>query len=596
MSVRFAGSVELGQRRRRRLALEATGTASPPGVQHSSRPHSDSGSAPSQPVSTGTFSGTRLPARTIVPGSWIVVGAIISFAVICWATVLWLSQSAIADQLGIGEMVSLEKGVIPRFFSTIALLATAQLHLLIYWHRSKSRKDFLGRYRIWGWAGFFWCAVCFANTTQAHIPLLESISSRFAINCWRGEELIWFIPLSVGVLSLYWLVGRDVNPSRLSSAVWNTTFFIGIGVGLLYLGLDLLFPIEWRTDIRAGAAMLWQLALASFCLIHARYVTHVTNEAGPKRQTTRSKIGRKMTARCRQVGESVLSVKLPVRKCPAAVKNAPAKQPEKNTKKADAPSTKVSLTEKLSIGSKGLSAKKLFSSLRTAIVGGMLSGLRRQKQADGAVDKTPVEKKVKLEKKPVEKTVDKTVEKPTRREQPAAEAGGEETGKTRVGLGTRLRAGSAAFSRVRESVLGRMSRRIDPPQPVEQIASQTHLEVKKRPDAPAQAESKPVTKPVLKPAEVVESSVKSNEKTTKVLERPVVPVAVSTPVQAASDPSSAPLSAKLSKKEKKAARQNEQYESGDDYDGEDDDYGEMSSRDRKKLKKAQRRQGYSTEE
>jgi len=307
MAIRFAGSQELAQRRRRRLAQEAGGIPIASGTPRASRvtldAASDGSTGPPRP-----YSGPRLPRETMIPSNWYVIAALGLLGFALWGTVIWLSQSTLADEYGIRPLVALDQGHIPRYFSTVALLLTAQLSLLIYWHRSRSRKDFLGRYRVWGWAGLFWCLVCLANATQFHVPLLAYLESRYAVNCWRGEHLFWFVPLATGLLALYRLIGRDVNPSRVSSYAWNLAFAIGMIVAGLHFGLELLLPSRCRRPTTVAVIMLWQYSLALFCLIHARYVTHVTNEAGGKRQTIRSRLSRKISSQTLQLGEGILSI------------------------------------------------------------------------------------------------------------------------------------------------------------------------------------------------------------------------------------------------------------------------------------------------
>lgn len=314
MSARFAGSLELAQRRRRRLAQEADSLPIASGTPRASRVAQQSSASETGKVSP--YSGPRLPRDTMIPGSWSVIAFLGFLGLAAWGAIIWLSLSSFAEEMGVSQLASLTEGSIPRYFSTVALLLTAQLSLLIYWHRSRSRKDFLGRYRVWGWAGLFWCLICLAQTTQCHRGLIDSLNARYAIQCWRAEHLCWFIPLATCLLALYRLVGRDINPSRASSLAWNASFCIGLVVAGMYFGLDLLLPVSWRAAATVAVSMLWQFSLAFFCLIHARYVTHVNNEAGGKRISMRSRFSRWLAGRFSQLGERILSV--PLRRFSAA--------------------------------------------------------------------------------------------------------------------------------------------------------------------------------------------------------------------------------------------------------------------------------------
>lgn len=251
---------------------------------------------------------STLPGRSIVPSNWKVILALGFCGVVVWAFVVWLSQSAFARDLGLGEIASLNGGALPRYFSTISLLVTSQLTLLIYWHRSRSRMDFRGRYRVWGWIGLFWCLICLAHALQWHHPVLNWVEDHFQIRCWRGPELIWLVPLSIGVLTVHRLAAREANPFLPSSIAWTCAFVLSLIVGGMHLGLELFLPPDWQAPWRASITMLWHLSLAIFSLIHAYYVTHVTNEFGFKRLTIRSRTGRWIKARLQKLGEAIIGI------------------------------------------------------------------------------------------------------------------------------------------------------------------------------------------------------------------------------------------------------------------------------------------------
>ena len=311
MNTRFAGATDLAERRRRRLSCEAMAPIMQPALR-AGKENSSTEPAESSVSLSRSPSCPDLPGRSIVPGSWKVILFLGAVGFLLWAFVIWFSQSALAQDLGLGEIASLNGGALPRFFSTISLLVTSQLTLLIYWHRSRSRLDFLGRYRVWGWIGLFWCVICLANALEWHLPLLHWVDERFQIRCWRGPELTWMVPLSIGVLTVYRMAAREVNPSLPSSIAWNIAFVLSVVVGGMYLGLELFLPVEWQAPWRASVTMLWHLSLAIFSLIHARYVTYVTNEFGPKRLTMRSRAGRRIKSLLQQFGETLIGLAGPL--------------------------------------------------------------------------------------------------------------------------------------------------------------------------------------------------------------------------------------------------------------------------------------------
>ncbi|WP_437224478.1 hypothetical protein SH661x_003647 [Planctomicrobium sp. SH661] len=391
-----------------------------------------------------------MPRETMIPGNWKIIISLGVLGFLAWAAIVWLSLASWSHDMGIAELVDLGQGAVPRYFSTVALLLIAQLNLLIYWHRSCSRKDFLGRYRIWGWAGLFWCVVCLANATQLHIPVLDYLNSHVQINCWRGHNLFWFLPLSIGMLSLYRLVGRDISGSKPSTIAWNIAFGLSLLVGSLHFGADLLLPSEARIGVTVAVTMLWQCTLAFFCLIHARYVTHVTNEVSGKRQSLRSRVSRRMTQRITLLGERILQAGQPLRKI----------------------SWKRVRAEKVAV--EKVSKKKPKADKPAAV----------EKNVEKPVETQAVAK-------PVDKRASaKSTAKPA-----------EESNSTpKISWGQRLQ----------QSILSRWKRRVDPAQPAEAVVAPPHVPVAKpKPErnavvtktiepaaTPVQPQSKPAPAPV----------------------------------------------------------------------------------------------------
>jgi hypothetical protein len=206
-----------------------------------------------------------------------------------------------------GDLVQLQGRPLLRLFSTVALLLASQLSFLIYSYRSKSRKDFKGRYRIWAWAAAFWGAACLSFATGIHHPLARFAYGRWEVNCWRPEVSYWMAPFGVGLLAVYRLVARDLRQCRISRLAWGLTFGLALTAGALHLGAEMLVRPEWRSPVVAGVTTFWHLALVVALLIHARFVAHVTNEAGPKSFSIWSHAGRWITRQLMEFGAWVIS-------------------------------------------------------------------------------------------------------------------------------------------------------------------------------------------------------------------------------------------------------------------------------------------------
>src|SRR5690606_8391178 len=148
MSIRFAGSRFVHERRRRRLAQECGGVSVVPVDEH--------------PSASTQASGVGLPAaRPVVhtpvtsvirPQLW-VHWTITVLCLAAWGGMMYLGDLAERTDFGLRDILGLRSGRVTNFFSTLMLLWAGQLSLLIYWYRRKSRNDFAGRYRMWLWIG-----------------------------------------------------------------------------------------------------------------------------------------------------------------------------------------------------------------------------------------------------------------------------------------------------------------------------------------------------------------------------------------------------------------------------------------------------------
>ncbi|WP_437186267.1 hypothetical protein SH668x_003414 [Planctomicrobium sp. SH668] len=303
MTARFSGTRQLS-RRRRRLAQEACDLGAPNHSQKAQRIVTDV----QMPGSDGLFDAkANKSPRTLIPSSWKAIAAIGLVGFFMLFIVIWLGATSAGARYGIAEIASLTNGALPRYFSTALLLVCTQLSLLIYWHRSRSRKDFLGRYRIWGWASLFWGIACLATATQFHEELISKARTIIPFNGWRGDHLYWFLPLAIGFLTINRHIGREVRPSHPSVVSWRISTVLGVMLAGLFFGFDLLVPSSWRVSFIACVTLIWQFSIALTYLIHSRYVTHVTNEASGKFPSLYVRFCRATKPYMQRFGEQILS-------------------------------------------------------------------------------------------------------------------------------------------------------------------------------------------------------------------------------------------------------------------------------------------------
>jgi hypothetical protein len=124
------------------------------------------------------------------------------------------------------------RGEQPKFVTyleTVFWVLSGQLALLIGWHRSHSRLDFRGRYRVWPWAAamMFFCSLCAA--TNLHLGLGTVIEESGFFEQFR-TRIGWRVPALCLMLPLWMLVDRDVRRSR-SSVVMVRLAFLTLSFG-----------------------------------------------------------------------------------------------------------------------------------------------------------------------------------------------------------------------------------------------------------------------------------------------------------------------------------------------------------------------------
>lgn len=115
-------------------------------------------------------------------------------------------------------LIPLFRGDDPKLISyleTIFWTLSGQLALLVGWHRSRSRLDFRGRYRVWPWAAaaMFFCGLCVA--TRLHLGLGTVLDQLPALEQVR-PRLGWMAPALALLLPLWMLLDRDVRRSTAS--------------------------------------------------------------------------------------------------------------------------------------------------------------------------------------------------------------------------------------------------------------------------------------------------------------------------------------------------------------------------------------------
>ncbi|HVJ85225.1 MAG TPA: hypothetical protein VM452_06245 [Caulifigura sp.] len=202
-----------------------------------------------------------------------------------WAGVTWLGWSVDHSASGLQEVLGLKGGRLTHVFSLACLLGVTQLSLVILWYRTRSRKDFQGRYRVWIWSSITWAALFSATASGWHLKcsawLETGLSRRIAGNL----DVVWLALAAVLVGSTCRLLSREMARSSPYRWLLRASMAVGSFVFLLRIAPNLI-AFEHREEIRNAATALWPLLMASALLHHARYVIHVSNEVGPRQKQT----------------------------------------------------------------------------------------------------------------------------------------------------------------------------------------------------------------------------------------------------------------------------------------------------------------------
>jgi hypothetical protein len=284
MTARFAGSHCLDDRRRRRLAQESNDDEAAPLDRDASKAGDSVTGGDSVEASclAEEPEPVPLPDESLIPRSpWKI--ALISLLLFGLGSgSLWLGHSEFSRIPGFEPILNLENGRLPRFFGTLTLLLAAELSFVILWYRARSRKDFSGRYRLWGWAGCFFGIMCLSATTGLHVPLAEILLARWPVECWRAETVFWLTPMAIGFLAVSHLLLLEMRHARWSRMFWIITFWWGLLTAGMQLGLEMFVPEPVRITVTTGMTLFWQFLITLTLLTHARFVVHVTNEPAPR--------------------------------------------------------------------------------------------------------------------------------------------------------------------------------------------------------------------------------------------------------------------------------------------------------------------------
>jgi hypothetical protein len=294
MAARFAGSQRVGDRRRRRLAVEADEGA-PPETSRQDLParggkrlsidqaHTEPGESTQQPEVT-------FPVAQLVPlERW-------KYAVVAAVSVLinggllvasWLAPR-LATVVGPAAERILEpvSGPAVKWYSSLLLLLSAQFAILIWWARSRSLKDFEGRYWLWNRAALIWLAFSACLTLDAGQTAVDLIRHFRPSLAPAAAVLAWLLPASLIGFSTARGLYREMSGCRASRIL----FLMAIGCYAAAAGFDLELLASLRSRAQAllvqASLLTGHVTLFFSMWIHARHVIHCSVEPEPTQERT----------------------------------------------------------------------------------------------------------------------------------------------------------------------------------------------------------------------------------------------------------------------------------------------------------------------
>jgi hypothetical protein len=278
MSITFAGSRCVDERRRRRLAQEA----------EQETPAERRAPSRAKAVLRRQVVHIRAPESPLEdflrPQLWLNVLLAVVGLSLCGG-IVWLGDWI--DQLHpeLAASFGLRDGLLARLFRCLTFLAGAQLAYAILWYRARSKKDFAGRYRVWHFVVPAWLVFGLATATDGHWLAAQWVRNEWSLSGSNAVSLCWMVPAGIVLLTLTRLLHAEMRGSRGSAAcMWLATIAAAMNAFLL-LGAGTL-PVDERIAylMERTAECLWPLAVLMAMVFYARHVIYVTNEPAPRPQ------------------------------------------------------------------------------------------------------------------------------------------------------------------------------------------------------------------------------------------------------------------------------------------------------------------------
>lgn len=271
MSNGFAGAKSVDDRRRRRLAQEESAGL----PRRRSRSSAQSAGSTSLEESIPRSA----PARTwLWRQPWKYAALLIALMLLDVGLVLHTAFSLAGVESSPVTALRSSEEWITQHLARAYFVACALTAWLILHHRSRSRLDFSGRYRLWIWLALFWSAMSACSIGSWHDRFGEWLAGKANLHGWNGPLWCWLIPATAALLASTSLLRYELAACRTAWRIHLASLpLAAFAAGSLLLkGTSLDGP--WLAPATTLTVMLWPTLELGALLLFARHVVHVTNE------------------------------------------------------------------------------------------------------------------------------------------------------------------------------------------------------------------------------------------------------------------------------------------------------------------------------
>jgi hypothetical protein len=282
MTARFAGSRSVDERRRRRLATDAEDapaasladpvSADAPAAERISSADEARASA----LELAAASETWMPVKAWK--AWLLFVGVVAVAAGTIVGGWFVDREPAFFGPELAALLGLHSGRLVHALGSLLLLLAAQLSLVVWWRRSRSTRDFEGRYDVWLWTAAGWLLFAVAHETRLHLVWSETVALVWEPDFWNKSILSWFAP-AVGAGGVLWMAAR-ADARRCRSGWWLLTLagLCWVAAGAMVLGIGSIQLGPWRELATVATTLAGHVLGFGGMLLHARFVTHVCND------------------------------------------------------------------------------------------------------------------------------------------------------------------------------------------------------------------------------------------------------------------------------------------------------------------------------